>query len=85
MARRKQLTLVEFAELAGVKYSTMRKYHQRSMKRRTEVAAGEADEVAPWMLPAPDGRIGQMPYWYETTARKWIEARPRAATAQAAP
>ncbi|QGJ95866.1 hypothetical protein J1770_gp81 [Gordonia phage EMoore] len=82
MARQKMLDLVEFAALAGVKYATMRKYHQRASRRRREVASGDAKKVAEWMLPEPDGRIGQMPWWYESTARKWIEARQNRAPAE---
>ena len=57
----KVVDLRAFAKLAGLEYSTMRKYHQRAAQRRAEVAAGTADSVAvvaeSWMVPEnPSGR-----------------------------
>ncbi|AMS03078.1 hypothetical protein SEA_LEONARD_86 [Gordonia phage Leonard] len=83
MAQR-QLDLVAFAELAGVKYSTMRKYHQKAIQRRKEAAADKSVTVPPWMMPPPDGHVGQSPFWHERTARKWIDARPRAGAGRTA-
>lgn len=74
----KMLDLKAFAELAGVAYSTMRKYHQRATQRRREAAEDSTVQVAEWMLPPPDATVGQSPAWSERTAKKWIESRPRA-------
>lgn len=74
----KLIGLREFAKLAGVQYTAMRKYHYRSQVRRREVAEGKAKKVAAWMLPEPDAVIGLSPAWYESTAKQWIESRPRA-------
>lgn len=80
----KVVDLRAFAKLAGLEYSTMRKYHQRAAQRRAEVAAGTADSVAEWMLPAPDAVVGRTPMWFERTANKWIANRPRAGAKAAA-
>lgn len=74
----KLLDLRAFAEKAGVQYSTMRKYHQRAQQRRREHEADPSVEVAEWMLPEPDATVGQSPVWFERTAQKWIDKRPRA-------
>ena len=78
----KALDLRAFAKLAGLEYSTMRKYHQRAAQRRAEVEAGTAEQVADWMLPPPDAIIGRTPMWYANTAQKWIDSRPRAGAAK---
>lgn len=75
----KVVGLREFAAMAGVAESAMRKYHYRSNARRREIAAGKAEKMADWMLPEPDVTIGQSPGWFEQTARNWIESRPRKA------
>lgn len=74
----KMVDLHGFAELAGVKYSTMRKYHQRSTQRRREAVEDKSVQVADWMLPEPTATIGQSPAWSMAAAKKWIASRPRA-------
>ncbi|QKY78535.1 helix-turn-helix DNA binding domain protein [Gordonia Phage Zitch] len=73
--RSKMIDLREFAELAGVSYTTMRKYHSRARRRRREAATDPTIKVASWMLPAPDEQIGQSPAWKLSTAQKWVDAR----------
>lgn len=74
----KPLTLGDLAQLAGVKHSTMKKYHQRATQRRKEIAEGTATEMAEWMLPEPDLVAGKTPLWYPATAQAWLDHRPRA-------
>lgn len=74
------LTLRDLAKLAGLEYSTMRKYHQRSTQRRKEIAEGTAESMAEWMLPAPDLVAGKTPLWQPATAQAWVDNRPRAGT-----
>ncbi|URC17705.1 hypothetical protein SEA_TARDUS_90 [Gordonia phage Tardus] len=73
--RSKLIGIKEFADLAGVSYTTMRKYHSRARRRRREAAADPTIKVAEWMLPPPDEEIGQSPAWKLSTAQKWIDAR----------
>ncbi|QDH93241.1 DNA binding protein [Gordonia phage Verity] len=73
--RSKMIDLREFAELAGVSYTTMRKYHSRARRRRREAAADPTLKVPPGMVPPPDEQIGQSPAWKLSTAQKWIDAR----------
>lgn len=72
--------LRSFAEVAGVKYTTMRRYHATATKRRAEAAADPEVKLPAWLIPPPDDRVGQSPVWRDRTVRKWIESRPRAAT-----
>ena len=74
----KMVDLHTFADMAGVKYSTMRKYHQRSVQRRREAEQDRSVVIADWMLPPPTATIGQSPAWSETVAKRWIAGRPRA-------
>lgn len=35
--------------------------------------------VSRGQAPAPDGRLGRTPWWWESTVQDWVAQRPRAA------
>lgn len=71
MARKSPDDLLTYADLAadvGVSTSTLRAYVSRSQGG----------------LPAPDGRLGQSPYWKRATVTPWLRT-VKAARARSAP
>lgn len=70
MVAPKLLTLREIADVLGLKYRTVRNYHQMAERRRREDAAKPGD------FPAPDDRVANVPVWKASTIRHWKTHRP---------
>lgn len=56
---RRQIDRAEAARIAGIKPDTLTDYLK-------------AD---PPKAPPPDGKIGNSPWWYESTIRRWAKGR----------
>lgn len=67
----------ELAELLGLTLESARAYNARATHHR-KLAAERSDPnyVRPGDLPEPDHYFGQSPAWFESTIKKWDEARP---------
>ena len=73
----KVLSLKEIADLIGVKVHSMYTINGRAAyNRRKAEETGDKWHIRPGDLPAPDGKIGNSPYWNENTIQKWINERP---------
>lgn len=75
------LDLRAAAEVAEVKYRTMRNYHQTAERhRRLAEESGDTTLIRPGDLPPPDGVpggvIGRSPVWKLSTIKKWMRDRP---------
>lgn len=71
------LDLRAAAEVAEVKYRTMRNYHQTAERRR-RLAAEKNDPsiIRPGDLPPPDEIYGRSPVWKLSTINAWKRTRP---------
>lgn len=71
------LDLGRAAEVAGVRYRTMRNYHQTAERHRREAEnTGNPNLVRPGDLPAPDDVYGRSPVWKLSTINRWLRERP---------
>lgn len=77
MAKAKIFDLSSLADHLGVGLTSARTYNNRAAQnRRKAEETGDASHILPGDLPAPDGYVGQSPYWNESTIRHWEENRP---------
>lgn len=65
-----QLTSAEAARVAGIKPKTWTSYVSRSKDRAPSRR----------LAPAPDGRLGRTPWWWESTVLWWMSRRPGSGT-----
>ena len=71
------LDLRAAAEVAEVKYRTMRNYHQTAERhRRLAVQSNDPSYIRPGDLPPPDQTYGRSPIWKLSTIKKWMRERP---------
>lgn len=65
-----QLTSAEAARVAGIEPKTWTSYVSRSKDR----------DPSRRLVPAPNGRIGRTPWWWESTVLWWMAHRPGSGT-----
>jgi hypothetical protein len=58
------------ADLLGMRYETVRHYHQAAERNRRE------DRVRPGDFPPPDQQFGRSPVWKTATLLRWQRRRP---------
>lgn len=65
-----QLTSAEAARVAGIEPKTWTSYVARSKGR----------DPSRRLVPAPNGRLGRTPWWWESTVLWWMAHRPGSGT-----
>jgi len=77
MAEAKIFDIKALAEHLGVGVTSARTYNNTAaLHRRKAEETGDKSHIRPGDLPAPDGYVGQAPYWKVFTITRWEEKRP---------
>lgn len=66
------MTLADIATRAGVTVDSIRTYHKRATRNRTN------GNPRPGDMPPADIRLGRTPGWEPATIQSWLDNRPRA-------
>jgi hypothetical protein len=71
------LDLKRAAEVVGVRYRTMRNYHQIAERhRRLAAEKNDPSYIRPGDLPPPDDVYGRSPVWKLSTIERFVRQRP---------